>query len=248
MSKPQTKPNRGRPAPGRSRRASREARGEDEPDKGPDDAQGRGDGKQRGGRSKAFDRKLLKEPLPDLLERLQIDADKADYVVFADGSGASFSMGCGYAAVVLDLAEGSRELLFGGLSRGTVNIAESLAVLQALDFLVNKEDNKRAGKAGSRFIKSVHIVTDSQYCQTTGATGKGRLAKRNVGLWGLFESYARQGLTLHWHHIRRATCGLNVLCDAVAKLARLRLKDYNVAQEVSVKDGDLTLDKVNPDD
>ncbi len=190
---------------------------------------------------------ILAESLDAVLERLKIAGD-ADYVIFSDGSGADFSMGCGYASVVVDREAKSRTLLFGALNRGTVNIAEMLAVLQGLDYLVNLEATRRANKPGRRLLRTVHIITDSQYCQTTGESGRGRTAKRNVGIWSMFESYARQGLVLHWHHINRATCGLNVLCDAASKLARIRLRDYNIDRDLSAGDSSMTLDQVNPGD
>lgn len=189
---------------------------------------------------------LIDEKLDDLLARLRIE--NADYAIFSDGSGADFSRGCGYASVVIDFEANTRELLFGALNRGTVNIAEMLAVLQGLDYLVNLEAGKRQGVAGRRLIRHVHVVTDSKYCQETGSSGRGRTASRNVGVWSLFESYARQGLIMHWHHIRRDTCGLNRLCDAASKLARLRMRDYNIEQDLLHKDVAFVLDKVNPGD
>lgn len=186
------------------------------------------------------------EPFGELLARLGVSAD-ADYVVFSDGSGTDFSMGCGYATAVIDVRTGERALLVGALSRGTVNIAEMLGVVQALDFLIHREESARQDQRGRKRTSTVHIVTDSQYCQTTGDRTSGRMARRNVGLWTLCESYARQGLVLHWHHINRATCGLNVLCDAAANLARVRLRDYDIGAELRDRDASLDLNLVNPD-
>lgn len=168
---------------------------------------------------------IVREPFQDLLNRLHINPNKAHYLVVSDGSGSDFSRGCGFGSAVINLKTAERDLLFGAMNQGTVNIAEMLAVLQALDFILYKLDNE--SKTGG-IVRHVHIVTDSKYCETTGNTTNGRMAKRNIGVWTLAESYARRGLVLNWHHAKRSTIGLNILCDLVSRNTRRHLEAYNV--------------------
>jgi len=175
-----------------------------------------------------------REPtLAEALESLGISADSADYVVFSDGSGSNFNASCGFGSVSVELATGERSVNWGCLSKGTSNVAELLAVVQALDWISKVAEDRKSNKKGSyKAVLQVHIVTDSEYCRTTGSTGKSRLCAKNVGLWGMYEQYARRGIMAHWHHIPRNSIALHEYVDRVSKLARLRAKNYNLLKDL----------------
>ncbi len=200
-------------------------------------------GKKPDGRDKATRlAAILQESLDGVLSRMKINPKRSDYLVVSDGSGSDYSRACGYASVVINLKTRERKLLFGSMSNGTVNIAELMAVIQSLDYIVGMTD-KESDRSG--ITKQVHVLTDSQYCETTGNTNHGRMARRNVGVWTLFEAFARRGLCVTWHHVKRSTVGLNILCDMVSKGARKSVSSYNVDSELS-RFADLNLADVNP--
>lgn len=184
------------------------------------------------------------ETLEALLKRLGI-ADW-DFLIVGDGSGSNWTREAGWGAVSIERATMDRMVWSGSVSRGTVNLAEMMAYLQPLEWLASRESDKRK-KGGARAF-DIHIVTDSDYCRTTG-NSSGRMMSKNAGLWAVFDAFARHGFVLHWHWIPRENCELNRYCDKLSKLARKTAKKYNpqdvlIDDEVELR----TVYEINPDE
>lgn len=169
------------------------------------------------------------EPLDVLLGKLKIE--KWDYLLVGDGSGSTWDREIGWGCVLAERSTRTHSLWGGMASRGTVNFAEIMAYLQPLEFLATREIDRRE-KGGLYKAWNVHIVTDSEYCQKTGSN-RGQIPKKNSGLWSIFDVYKRVGFCLHWHWIRRESCGMNRLSDGISKAFRLKAVNCVKAETVN---------------
>lgn len=132
----------------------------------------------------------------------------------------------------MERSTGKVEPFVGFANRGTVNVAEILALQFPLMELAAREA-ARLEKAGERRrAYQVHLVTDSQYVRGTGDSGN-RLREKNASLWAHFDAFARTGLVLHWHWIPRCTHPLHQLADSLSKLARTQGARYNLPERVA---------------
>jgi ribonuclease HI len=174
--------------------------------------------------------------LEDLLTDLRIA--HWDFLIVGDGSGSNWERGVGWASVSIERVTGERLVWAGATNRGTVNLAEMMAYMQPLTFFASREEDRRQDGLVKRRAYNVHIITDSQYCRDTGASRAGGQAK-NGGLWSAFTAFQRQGFVLHWHWIRRATCGLNEYCDDLGRLARIVLEERDLVTEMDGRKGDV---------
>ena len=154
--------------------------------------------------------------MESLLERLQIKPDEWDWLLIGDGSGSNWNTSAGWGVISVCRRTGNREAWWGGMSKGTVNLAEMLAYIQPLSWIA--AERKRLKQKS--FIR-VHIITDSQYCQGQGDKGQAALSpKANGALWRIFDDFERRGIILTWHWLEREACELNLLADAISKQAR----------------------------
>lgn len=183
------------------------------------------------------------ETLDELLARLGIADDDWDWLLFGDGSGSNYRRGSAWATVSIERVTMDRQVWVGAMNRGTVNMAEMLAYLQPLTWIVNQE-HERVEQGQPRRAVRVHIVTDSDYCRQKGET-PGDLVAKNAGLWAAFGSLRRDGVVLTWHHINREDAALNSFCDRLSKIARRLVESYNWS-EGNVEDGRTRYD-FNPD-
>ena len=181
------------------------------------------------------------ETLHELLSRLKIS--EWDFLVVGDGSGSNWDYPAGWAAVSIENTTYARQPWWGAVNRGTVNFAEIMAYMQFLNWLGAREDTRRvAGKR--RRVLHVHVITDSQYCQTTGSlSSKGHLKKNGV-LWAAFDIFARQGILLHWHWLPRESTELNKYADKLSKLARELTKRFDL--QARLEQTGLTISQCNP--
>lgn len=184
------------------------------------------------------------ETLEALLARLKIK--DWDIILIGDGSGSNWSKEAGWASVSIEKLTMERLVHAGMVSRGTVNFAEMMAYLQPLEWLASREADRRKKKTVQTRAYHVHIMTDSEYCRSTG-TGAGRMMQKNAGLWAVFDVFARHGFVLHWHWIPRESCDLNRYCDKLSKMARKLVKKYNL-QDRMTEDGaeTRTVYEINP--
>ena len=164
-----------------------------------------------------------------------------DWLLVGDGSGSVIDLPSGWACIGVNKRSRERMLWYGCMSHCTINMAEMMAYIQALNHIALREKD-RANKKARRFL-NIHIITDSEYCKTKGASGD-LMPEWNGALWRVFDDYQRHGLTLHWHWRPRNDSELNTLADAVSKTARELLVGRNIREEVSP---DKDRFKFNPD-
>lgn len=193
--------------------------------------------------TKAQIRAAAAESLHELLARVGVADDDWDWLLFGDGSGSNYQRASGWATVSIERPTMDRQVWAGAMNRGTVNMAEMLAYLQPLTWIVNREQ-ERVEAGGARRAVRVHIVTDSQYCRDKGVT-PGELVAKNAGLWAAFGALRRDGIVLTWHHMPREEAALNSFCDGLSKVARGLIESYNWS-EGTAKDGTTQYD-FNPD-
>ena len=160
-----------------------------------------------------------------------------DYVVVTDGSGCSFNMGMGYASVVICRETSRRQILYGAANLGTVSLAETLAIVQAVEWILYNEEQRKKRIPKTR-IAQVHIFTDSEYLEQKADKGTVGVNK-NIGLLSILSQYSRRGITLRMHYAHRETLLLNSYVDRISRLARLFLTSYNVYNNVVATDGNV---------
>lgn len=190
------------------------------------------------------------EGLQQLLARLNIH--DWDYLIVGDGSGSTWDREVGWASVLIERETMERSVWWGTMNRATVNIAEMMAYLQPLGWLVAQEENRRTkeknrGKACPTRAYKVHIITDSDYCRSTGKSVS-RSGTKNAALWGVFDVFARSGFILNWHWLPREDCTLNRYCDAASKMVRKLGKKYNIRKRMADGDDPRTVEAANPSD
>lgn len=155
--------------------------------------------------------------LQTLLDHLGITS--WDALIAGDGSGSGWSIGAGWAAIVIErLAPNDRKILWGGRSSGTNNIAELSAYADALEWYVYN-----AHDAGARFrLRRVHIVSDSALI--VGQGNRAHKREHQAHRWALIDWLLREHRLLAvWHWMDRDTTALNKLADLVSREARLAL-------------------------
>lgn len=148
-----------------------------------------------------------------------------DFLIFGDGSGSNWDRACAWGAVTIERATGERRPWWGFSSRGSVNVAEIMACLQPLLFIANREMDR----SGHRRANYVHIITDSQYCQSVGASDN-RQPIKNAGLWEQFHAIARQGFVIEWHWVPRGSVAMNCVADTLSRVARRTFQSYNMEE------------------
>lgn len=165
------------------------------------------------------------ETLDELLARLGIAADAWDWLLVGDGSGSNYRKASGWATVSVERVTMDRQVWAGAMNRGTVNLAEMLAYIQPLNWIVNQEQ-VRVKAGGARRAVRVHVVTDSQYCTSQGELADG-LKEANAALWAMIAAIRREGIVVTWHHLGRDEAALNSFCDELSKVARRLIEAYN---------------------
>jgi ribonuclease HI len=156
-----------------------------------------------------------------------IDPTLFDVVIFGDGSGSGWDLGCGWAAVHIDLETGHRQVFHGACTPGTIGIGEIMPYLHALTW------HAATQQAGKR----IAVITDSQYVAKTGTMDRKVTVKANWWLWSQFDWLKRQGFRIKWHWVRRDDTALNKFTDALSRLARLTLTKTNLAEAVEMVEG-----------
>ncbi len=158
-----------------------------------------------------------KETFKRMLARLNIT--EWDLVLIGDGSGSNWRDRCGWGCVSIDRETMSRKVWWGAMSQGTVNFAEMMAYMQPLSCFAAQRKAERKIPGKSRKLMQIHIITDSEYCESMGSSGR-QSPKSNGVHWRVFEDFQRQGMLLNWHWINREDVGLNIYADFLSKAAR----------------------------
>jgi ribonuclease HI len=154
-----------------------------------------------------------------ITEHLQIK--RWSCLLVGDGSGSAAKDPCGWGCVAVERHSMARQYFYGAANRGSINFAEIMAYLQPLTWYVDKELEAVRVAAGGRHI---HIITDSQYCQSVG-NNPGLIRKKNILLWTMLDTIKRQGFSIDWHWLPREALRLNMVADAMSKKARKLVVD-----------------------
>lgn len=158
--------------------------------------------------------------LQDLIRQFDIGSNW-DAIIVGDGSGTTWEKQMGWGSVLIMKTAQDRIPFYGGMSHGTNNMAEILAVLHPLMYLTQ---HIRAKKSGFH----VHILSDSSYVvrglEITNPATASEL-KSNRELWMAIHFAIRQGLIIHPHHVHRDTIELNKLGHDLANIARKQQHD-----------------------
>lgn len=165
------------------------------------------------------------------------NATNWDVVLVGDGSGTDWEHPTAYAVVIIDRLTRRRELLMGGLSQGSVQLAELLPTLHALSWhdAIIAPAQRGAGFRGW----NVHIFTDNSSVHTWITSGSGPP-------WVLIlEGFRRRGYVLHSHLIPREEVELHVLVDHASRQYRRGLPVLDLGVLVPMAPG-LQLTDLNP--
>jgi ribonuclease HI len=185
----------------------------------------------------------LTETIQDVCARLGID--DWDLLLVGDGSGSRWGYQMGWACVAMERDSFDRRVFYGGANDGTVNFAEMMAYLAPLAWYLNKVTIGRREDKTAYSVKNVHIITDSEHVETKGNAAASVTSPANTVLWAAFELINRQGIRLHWHHVKRETVGLNVFCDVLSKAGRHLIQDVQSLELIDTQHG-LHPQNVNP--
>ena len=137
-----------------------------------------------------------------------------------DGSGTGWQDACGWAVVMVDRETRARQLFYGGMSDGTVNVAELMPYLQALGYFHNQGGKQRLKRDG---LVRVFIITDSRVTATNGTTAVNPtkpLPRSHGPLWAAMREYANLGYAIKFRWAQRSDSLLNWTSDLVAGLSR----------------------------
>lgn len=145
--------------------------------------------------------------------------DNWDALVVGDGSGMTMASACGWGSVLIEADDKVVRTMCGGLSNGTNNMAELLAVLQPLLDLTSR---KRGVKPGGMHV---HVFSDSEYVINGMCRGSDLLqastSLANRELWLALYGVRRNGMVLTAHHVPRDTLYLQQRCHDMANASRL---------------------------
>ncbi len=178
---------------------------------------------------------MVESPDSTLARLLQVHGvENWDLLLIGDGSGSGAMQPCGWAVALIDRATAIRRLLVGGLSMGSISIAELwpyVMVLDHFDSTIRGAVHRKSLK--QTFSLDVHVFTDSQYIANAGA----RVASRgkHIALWAGIGYFERAGYNINWHWIqdgRDSPFLLHKLMDELASEGRHRMKGIEQTVEL----------------
>ena len=163
-------------------------------------------------------RNLAQASVGSVLAAVGANAAQTDVLIIGDGSGSGWSMGGGWAAVVVDIARNRRKLLTGAQNAATSVTMEIEPYFKALYWY-----HHTTGKGLRMHLgrpPRVAVVCDNELVVRQG-NGQVR-AKALDPYWAAIECVKRQaGIVCHWYWARRDTVGLNILCDHLSRHSRV---------------------------
>lgn len=143
-----------------------------------------------------------------------------DLLLVGDGSGSGWAGGCGWAYVLIDRLTRGRRDDCGGMSAGSINLAELMPYLQAMTYYHANHGRERLKARG---LLNVHVITDSQVIFTHGRQASlptEPLPKVQRELWAAMRAYTTAGYHFTFHWARRSTSLLNWYTDLLAAVTR----------------------------
>lgn len=170
---------------------------------------------------------------------LQLGIANWDVLLVGDGSGTTLERGSGWASILIDHHTGLRKCFWGGMSTGTVNLAELMPYLQGLTWYSRTHGPARLHDLRVRHRRpesclQVHIVSDSEIVVHQGQ-GKVR-RKANYELWAAMDAVAALGYMIHWHWVGRDRLALNMVTDHLSRLARQAAESIKLPDGTSIYD------------
>lgn len=152
----------------------------------------------------------------------------SDVVILGDGSGSKYGYAGGWACVLFDVELGTKRLFYGGINDTTVNIAELVPYVFALQWYSRgpgKELRKKKDATNEFAYINVDIITD---CDIIVKQGMGKAMKdTNKMVWGAYDALTTAGYVINWHYIPRLTLSTNAYCDSVSKILRKCVEEVN---------------------
>jgi ribonuclease HI len=161
--------------------------------------------------------------LEDLLQHLKID--HWDYLLIGDGSATTWERACGFASVLVERETLRGEVLDGSFLYGTNYVAEIMAVLYPLLYLMEREDRRRDPHGATQ----VHVVTDNQNVQQVGS-GQ-RQSRSHALLWSQLLFLRSCGIITHFHWIDRSRCRIQRLAHHACNQARIQSEQGRLARQ-----------------
>jgi hypothetical protein len=157
--------------------------------------------------------------------------DTWDVLIVGDGAGCWWDKVCGWGCTLIDRHLG-RRAFYGGLSSGSIAIAELMPAVHAMlwyDEFHGKASRKRLGRP----TLNVHVITDSEttYNHAAVLTERGKRAadlRRERPLWNVLLQLERAGYLFQFHWIPRQSMGLNILGDKVAGVASKTIAQFRL--------------------
>lgn len=165
--------------------------------------------------------------LYELLEHFKIDSHEWDALIVGDGSATTWDKEAGWGSILIQRDQDLVMPFYGGMSNGTNNMAEIMAMLHPLMYLSQHAEIKAGGY-------SVHVITDSNYTVSGLAVDNlinSPTLKKNRELWLAVFGTVRKGLRITSHHVLRDTLDVQKLTHDLANLARR--KHINLMQELT---------------
>lgn len=166
--------------------------------------------------------KIEPRPLEDFLAQHGVVYGQWDLLLFGDGSGLSWDMGGGFAAVLIDGRKGIRSHITGAQSLTTVNRMELGAYTQMLAYHFEFILSGRVLNPPYRTF----IFTDSEFTMKAGR--KQVTVQKNLDLWHLVNWFELQGYRFDWRWVPRNSTPFHELADYLAGTARYAINEVNM--------------------
>jgi ribonuclease HI len=149
-----------------------------------------------------------------------------DLLFVGDGSGSGWAGACGWANVLVDRLTREYTLFSGAMNCSSVNVAELMPYLHALNYFHATQGRKRLNSR-AKFFK-VHVITDSKFTAESGTQAcdlTKHLPSVHQALWAAVREFTKFGYVFHWHWQGRSSVVFNQCCDLVASIARRSVID-----------------------
>lgn len=117
-----------------------------------------------------------------------------------------------------------RRFFYGAMNQGSVNLAESMPYLHALQWY---DANFGKELLNARGTLNVHILTDSQTIAQWGARAMqlgSEIPRKGIAVWAALREFRRVGYHCHMHWAPRMTTEMNWFADAIAGLSRVQMQ------------------------
>lgn len=150
--------------------------------------------------------------------------DTWDVMIVGDGAGCWWDKPCGWGCTLIDRHLNRRRAFYGGLSSGSIVIAELMPTVHAMLWYAEFQGKARRVQLRRSTI-NVHVITDNETTSkhwailTTGGQQAQKIRKKRP-LWNVLLQLERSGYIFHFHWAPRATVGLNKLADELAGITR----------------------------